>query len=105
MFDSGALTNAGAGLCPNNGRLPFLKSYIEDVVARCNRTSLLAVRNPDWDIHPYGENTYTGTAVAAVNVVDIDNNTYRDSTLQDLYDSARVMDELDHVHYFQRTLR
>ena len=98
------LTKAGAEVCPKNGRLLFPKSYIEDVLAKCNRKPLLAARDPAWDIHPYGENTYTATAGAAVNVVDLVNRSYRDSTLKDLYDSARLMDELEHIHYFQRTM-
>ena len=29
---------------------------------------------------------------------------YRESLLQDLYDAARIVDALDHIHFFQRTL-
>lgn len=98
------LTRAGAEVCSETGRLLFSSSYIEDVLAKCNRRPLLAARDPVWDIHPYGDNKYTATAGAAVNVVDVETSSYRDSTLQDLYDSARIADELDHVHYFQRTM-
>ena len=31
-------------------------------------------------------------------------NDYRDSTAQDLYDAARLVDNLDNIHFFQRTM-
>jgi trimethylamine--corrinoid protein Co-methyltransferase len=45
-----------------------------------------------------------GTAGAAVHVVDVERNEYRDSTAQDLYDAARITQHLDNVHFFQRAM-
>ena len=37
-------------------------------------------------------------------MVDVEAREYRDSTLQDLYDAARIVQELDNVHFFQRPM-
>jgi trimethylamine--corrinoid protein Co-methyltransferase len=47
---------------------------------------------------------YFGTAGAAVFMVDAETGAYRESTLADLYDIARVVDALEHVHFFQRSI-
>jgi len=45
-----------------------------------------------------------GTAGAAVHMVDPVTGAYRESTLADLYDIARVVDRMEHIHYFQRSI-
>ncbi len=45
-----------------------------------------------------------GTAGAAVHIVDPVTLEYRDSTAQDLYDAARLTQNLDNVHFFQRAM-
>jgi trimethylamine--corrinoid protein Co-methyltransferase len=37
-------------------------------------------------------------------VLDVETRTYRSSTLADLYDFARLVDQLDNVHWFSRTV-
>jgi trimethylamine--corrinoid protein Co-methyltransferase len=39
-----------------------------------------------------------------VHVVNLETREYRESTLADLYDIARLVDTLEHIHYFQRPL-
>jgi trimethylamine--corrinoid protein Co-methyltransferase len=45
-----------------------------------------------------------GTAGAAVHIVDPVTLDYRESTAQDLYDAARLVDNLDNIHFYQRTM-
>jgi trimethylamine--corrinoid protein Co-methyltransferase len=40
----------------------------------------------------------------AVRVLDVETRTYRSSTLADLYDFARLVDQLDNIHWFSRTV-
>src|SRR5450631_2025238 len=54
-------------------------------------------------MEPWGSKVYFGTAGAAVSMVDA-RGAYRDSTLQDLYDIARVVDFMEHIHFFQRAV-
>ncbi|MGB0844379.1 MAG: trimethylamine methyltransferase family protein, partial [Alphaproteobacteria bacterium] len=51
-----------------------------------------------------GSRTYFGTAGAAVHTVDGVTGEYRESLLSDLYDMARIVDKMEHIHFFQRTI-
>ena len=55
-------------------------------------------------MEPWGYKVYFGTAGAAVHIVDAKTGMYRDSTTKDLYDIARVVDTLEHLHFFQRSV-
>lgn len=95
-----AVTRAGGRY--ENGRLHFPRALVEDTIANANRNVTLFGRDPRHDLEITGSRVYFGTAGAAVHIVDIDSREYRDSTLQDVYDLARVVDGLDNIHYFQR---
>ncbi|MGB1753029.1 MAG: trimethylamine methyltransferase family protein, partial [Paracoccaceae bacterium] len=49
-------------------------------------------------------NVHFGTAGAAVHVVDVEGRNYRDSTVKDLFDAARLTDKLDNIHFLQRPM-
>ncbi len=85
-----------------DGRLFFPRSLVEDTIANCGRNFSLYGQIPEHDIDVSGSKLYFGTAGAAVHIVDVEGREYRDSSLQDLYDIARIVDEMDHIHYFQR---
>ena len=55
-------------------------------------------------MHLTGTRVHYGTAGAAVHIVDVERREYRDSTVQDLYDAARIVECLDNVHFFQRPM-
>lgn len=93
-----------AGGSYKDGRLMFPRALVEDTIANCGRDFVLHGQDPRHDMHVTGSQVYFGTAGAAVHIADHENNTYRESTLQDLYQLARIVDKLDHVHYFQRPL-
>lgn len=87
-----------------DGRLRFPRTAVEDMIARAGRHFPLYGQDPRHDLEPWGKKVHFGTAGAAVAVVDPDTGTYRDSTVRDLYDSARSVDALDNIHFFQRTV-
>ncbi len=93
-----------AGGTYKDGRIFFPRALVEDTIANCARNFTLCAQDPAHDIEISGSKVYFGTAGAAVHIADHDNNTYRESTLQDLYQLARLVDSLDHVHFFQRPL-
>ena len=68
------------------------------------RDITLCGRDPKHDLHLSGEKVHYGTAGAAVHIVDVEKREYRESTLQDLYDAARIVDCLDNVHFLQRPM-
>ena len=85
-------------------RLLIPRSMVEDVLATAARDFYLYGQDPKRDMHLSGYKVHFGTAGAAVHIVDYDTREYRESTLQDLYDLARLVDALEHVHYFQRPI-
>ena len=93
-----------AGGVYKDGRLLFPRSLVEDTIANCAREIVLYAQDPRHDIEISGAKVYFGTAGAAVHIADVETREYRDSTLLDLYNIARLVDKLDHVHFFQRCL-
>ncbi len=97
------LTNAG-GVQGDDGRIRFSRGLVEDMLAIAARNITLHGREEKHDLHLSGSKVHFGTAGAAVHIVDLETNTYRDSTAQDLYDAARITHALDNVHFFQRAM-
>ena len=97
------LTRAGAILGDDN-RLRFPRALVEDTLANANRTITLCGRDPQHDLVLSGTRVHFGTAGAAVHMVDVLGRNYRESTLQDLHDAARIADRLDNIHFVQRPM-
>lgn len=97
------LTAAGA-IRGEDGRIRFPRALVEDMLAVAARDITLHGRDPKYDLHLGGTRVHFGTAGAAVHVVDAVTGEYRDSTAQDLYDAARIAQNLDNVHFFQRVM-
>jgi trimethylamine---corrinoid protein Co-methyltransferase len=98
-----AMTAAGA-LLGDDGRLRFPSALVEDMLAIAGRNFVLHGQSPDHDLHPGGTRVYYGTAGAAVHLVDLENREYRDSCLLDIHEAARIVETLDHIHFFQRPM-
>jgi trimethylamine--corrinoid protein Co-methyltransferase len=98
-----AMTAAGA-VMRDNGRLTFPKALVEDMIAKAGRHFPLFAQDPRHDLEPWGRKVYFGTAGAAVYMADADSGDYRESTTKDLYDIARIVDAMEHVHFFQRSV-
>ncbi|MCR9151694.1 MAG: trimethylamine methyltransferase family protein [Rhodobacteraceae bacterium] len=102
---SGVEIMTGAGAVQGaDGRLRFSRALVEDMLAIAARDITLHGRDPRHDLKLSGTNVHYGTAGAAVHVVDAERREYRDSTVQDLYDAARIADRLDNIHFFQRAM-
>ncbi len=97
------LTKAGA-ILGDDGRLRFPRALVEETIAMANRSVTLHGRDPKHDMHLSGNRVHYGTAGAAVHLVDVHGRDYRDSTVQDLHDAARIADKLDNIHFLQRPM-
>jgi trimethylamine--corrinoid protein Co-methyltransferase len=97
------MVDAGAILGDDN-RLRYPRTLVEDMLAKAARDITLFGRDPQHDMDISGTRVYYGTAGAAVHMVDVDTRIYRDSTVQDLHDAARIADRLDNVHFLQRPM-
>ena len=93
----------GGGLSAD-GRLTFTNAIIDQFLAGCQRNFTLCGQLPKQDMPLSGKRVYLGTGGAAPQVVDLETGRYRDSTLRDLYDAARIIDGLDNIHFFSRSL-
>ncbi|MEL7465122.1 MAG: trimethylamine methyltransferase family protein [Pseudomonadota bacterium] len=98
-----ALTKAGA-ILGDDGRIRIPRALIEDSLAMAARDITLFGRDPKHDLNLAGTKVHYGTAGAAVHIVDVETREYRDSTLQDLYDAARIVDCMDNIHFLQRPM-
>ncbi|MBF9044182.1 methyltransferase [Rhodobacterales bacterium HKCCE4037] len=102
---SGIDITVGAGaILGDDGRLRYPRALVEDMLAKANRDLTLAARDPRFDLDLRGTRVHYGTAGAAVNVVEVETNSYRHSTSQDLYDAARITQALDNIHFYQRPM-
>ena len=95
---------AQGALHGEDGRLRFPRALVEDVVGQAGRGFALCGQEEKHDLHPGGKKVYFGTAGAAVHLVDVEARQYRESKLADLYDAARIVDVMEHVHFFQRCM-
>ena len=86
------------------GRLLFPRSVVKECLAKAGRDITLFGQSPEHDIRLSSKKVYFGTAGAAVHILDPISREYRESTLADLFDIARVCDTLEHIHFFQRSI-
>jgi trimethylamine--corrinoid protein Co-methyltransferase len=77
---------------------------LADTLGGISQCFTLHGQDPKHDFEPCGKKVHFGTAGAAVHMVDAITGAYRDSTVADLYDIARLVDTLDHIHFFQRPI-
>jgi trimethylamine---corrinoid protein Co-methyltransferase len=87
-----------------DGRLHFPRALVEDVIARSRRKFTLHGIDPKHDIEIGGKRVHMGTGGAAPTIMDFDSGKYRESTVSDLYDIARLVDRLDNIHWYHRSV-
>jgi trimethylamine--corrinoid protein Co-methyltransferase len=92
------------GAVSDGGRLLFPESLIDDCLHALPREVTLCGQAERHDLVLAGNQVHVGTGGAAPSIVDIDTGNYRDSSLQDLHQAARLADALPHVHFFSRSL-
>ncbi len=88
----------------SDGRLRFPASLVEDVLARSRRKFTLHGIDPRHDIEIGGQRVHTGTGGAAPTIMDFETGRYRESSVADLYDIARLCDRLDNIHWYHRSV-
>ncbi|MEM7538570.1 MAG: trimethylamine methyltransferase family protein [Chloroflexota bacterium] len=87
-----------------NGRLLFPEPLFREALAGFQRNFTLHGQQPKHELRLSGKHVHVGSGGASPQVVDLDTGQYRDSTLDDLYNAARLVDALDHLHFFSRSL-
>lgn len=98
-----ALVQAVAGrgcAMSDDGRLRFSRALIEEAIAKAPKHIHYHAPDPRHDITITNDNMAFSTSGEGVTLLDFDTRTYRPTTLPDLYDAARLVDQLEHIHTF-----
>lgn len=90
------------GTLDGNGRLIYPKGLVEEAIAGFRRNITLFARRPGMDLTVSGLKVHTSTGGGAPSILDLETGTYRQTIAADLYDCARVVDQMDHIHAFSR---
>ncbi len=97
------LVAAGAGL-RRDGRLTFPRPMVEAAIERSPSQVNLPGFVEDRGLTIGRGAVHIGTGGAAVRMLDAATDTYRDSTMADLWSMMRVLDECPNIHYGLRPL-
>lgn len=95
---------AGAPVDAENNRVFIPRSMVEDALALARNQVVLCGRHPGHDIVLGGKRVHMGTGGAAVNVLDLETRQVRESTLADVARIGRLVDALDNIHFYLRSV-
>lgn len=97
-----ALVTEAGGRVDEHGRLRFPRDVVKRAIDTAAKEFVLHGFNRDDGIEIGGQRVHFATGGAAVMILDHETGRFRESTLQDLYDLARLADTLDNIHMFVR---
>ncbi|WP_419842165.1 trimethylamine methyltransferase family protein [Candidatus Poriferisodalis sp.] len=86
------------------GRIRLPRSIVERAIETAAKEWIWHGFDDDRSVQVGGDHVYFGTAGAAVMIYDHVTGTFRDSVAQDVYDCGRLVDVLDNLHFYVRTV-
>ncbi len=92
----------GKGAKADGKRVRFSRSVVEDALESAPSKFSLYARGQQPTLELGAGQVYLGTGGAAIRVLDSDQGGFRDSTLRDLAELARLVDNLANIHFFLR---
>ena len=92
---------AGCRVDDDNDRVYIDHKLVEWALSVAAHEVLLAGRDPKHDLNVGGNRVYMGTGGQAVNIMDLD-GTVRATRLTDNFHIGRLVDRLDHIHFYMR---
>ncbi|MEM7272097.1 MAG: trimethylamine methyltransferase family protein [Actinomycetota bacterium] len=96
------LVTAAGGTMGDDGRLRFPRQVVLRAIDTAAKEFVLHGFDDDSGIEIGGDRVHFATGGAAVMILDHRSGRFRESTLRDLYDLARLADTLDNIHLFVR---
>jgi len=90
----------GGCILGDDGRLRFPRALVEDLVDVSAKAYVAYAPDPANDLEISGERVYLSTSGESVSILEYPENSYRPTKLVDLYDAARLVDTLEHIHMF-----
>ena len=98
----GMLKKAGATVNRNNARIYFPGDLVMEQVVKAPERVLLFSRDRRNDLDLTKNRVHLGTGGAAIKILDLETGESRPSTLKDIYQLGRLVDQLDNIHFFLR---
>ena len=95
---------AAGAIYGDDKRLRFPRALVMEMLGKAQKALTLHGRDPQYDLNLSGTRVHYGTAGAAVHVVDVHGRNYRESTVQDLHDAAKIVQQMDNIHFLQRPM-
>jgi trimethylamine--corrinoid protein Co-methyltransferase len=102
MPDSTEKVLAAGAVLSDTGRMLFPRALIEDTLIKVNRSWMLHGLDSRYDLEITPKTVLYGTAGAAVKMRDFQTQSYRPSTLLDLYNITRLSDILPNIRWCHR---
>jgi trimethylamine--corrinoid protein Co-methyltransferase len=90
----------GGCILGDDNRLRFPRALVEDLIARSAEEYPLYAPDPKNDLMVRGQEVLFTSSGEAVTILDYDTQKFRPTRLTDLYDAARLGDQLQHIHHF-----
>ncbi|NOY44264.1 MAG: trimethylamine methyltransferase [Deltaproteobacteria bacterium] len=97
-----SLERAGASVDRDQRRVRFPRQLVTESVARAPSRVILYSRDGRNDLDLGEDRVFLGTGGAAIKILDLETGELRASTLRDLYQLGRLVDRLEHIHFFLR---
>ncbi|MBE1283358.1 MAG: methyltransferase [Rhodobacteraceae bacterium] len=95
---------AHGGTLTSDDRLLFPRALVQQALEKVRRDVVLFGQDPSHDLDVSGSRVHMSSGGAAPGVFDLETGVYRDSTVQDLYDAARLVDAMENIHHFSRSV-
>ncbi|MEH0018568.1 MAG: trimethylamine methyltransferase family protein [Desulfobacter sp.] len=92
----------GARVDRDEKRIRMPASLVEEAAAKAPEQVILYGRAPENDLDLSEDRVHLGTGGAAIKILDPDTGDVRATTLSDLYNVSRLVDQLDNVHFLVR---
>ncbi|MCG8618581.1 MAG: trimethylamine methyltransferase family protein, partial [Desulfobacterales bacterium] len=96
------LAAAGAEVNREEKRIQIPRTLIEESVAKAPEKVVLCGRDPKNDLNLTENRVHMGTGGGTIKILDPETGEVRATTLQDLHDVSRLVDQLDNIHFLVR---
>jgi trimethylamine--corrinoid protein Co-methyltransferase len=96
------LEDNGATIDRNKKNISFPKAMITEQVAKAPERVILCGQDSKNDLCLTENRVHLGTGGAAIKILDPETGMVRSTTLKDLYDVSRLVDQLDNIHFLVR---
>ncbi len=96
------LEDNGATINRETTKITFPREMISEQIAKSPEKIVLCGQDPKNDLHLTENRVHLGTGGAAIKILDPETGNIRSTTLKDLYDVSRLVDQLDNIHFLVR---